>query len=446
MEGRVLLELAREKKIKNKIKREVVYRYEDHNEQTPWVSNVLSKGNFNFGIPRNKLLPLLQWYKGCNLFDRANTASLGMFAGNANVTAMAGDDAYTGTNLRRGSFDSNESGEITNGYRLVWNWMTSQGNGSISSIGLTRAQFGKVDFRSAAIPDDIPINERLFNTGCSEDMYNMIIDYDNEVGYKVSYSNGEITVTEYLLNTKIYHITGAAFAPRKSTTHTISQTVANWDARTASICFTGSHLHILTSSGGTLNDYAIAVADWSVVVTTKTFSDVTFSSFNDYDLRKDAMMMVGNSVYAIANNYSKIVKCNMSTGLVEDSWDNPIYTVLGSTSSVYNASGIILPNGDWYKASASDGDGTDYGLWFHNETPYLVRGLKAASGTYQSNSNMNANPYGTQIGFNRWSGTREINIFAMFGYISTCFNLEQAVTKRADLTMKLQYDLVESNS
>ena len=443
MEGRVLLELAREKKIKNKIKREVVYRYENHNEQTPWVSNVLSKGNFNFGISREKLLPLLQWYQGCNLFDRANTASLGMFAGNANITAMAGDDAYTGTNLRRGSFDSNESGEITNGYRLVWNWMTSQGNGSIASIGLTRAQFGKVDFQTASIPEDIPINERLFNTSCSEDMYDMIIDYENEVGYKVSYSNDEITVTEYQLNTKIYHITGAPFTPRKSTTHTISQTVDNWNIRTASICFTGSHLHILTFSGGTLNDYAIAVADWSVVVTTKTFSDVTFSNFGGYYILKDAMIMIGNSVYAIANNYSIIVKCNMSTGLVEDSWDNPIYTVVGSTSRDYNGGGIILPNGDWYKTSTAGGTGTDYCLWFHNGTPYLVRGLGVASGTYNKNSNMNATPYGTQIGFDSWNENRYINIFAMFGYISTCYNLEQAVTKRADLTMKLQYDLVE---
>lgn len=45
--------------------------------------------------------------------------------------------AYSGNNKLRGTYNSNESGEITGGYRHVWDFGTDRANGAISSVCLT---------------------------------------------------------------------------------------------------------------------------------------------------------------------------------------------------------------------------------------------------------------------------------------------------------------------
>lgn len=51
--------------------------------------------------------------------------------------AYASNNANPFEDSRRGSFNLNESMPITDGYRFVWDFSTSQGNGTIASLGLT---------------------------------------------------------------------------------------------------------------------------------------------------------------------------------------------------------------------------------------------------------------------------------------------------------------------
>ena len=143
LQGNTILEFAREKKVNNRVKREVVKRVEKHNNITPWMSDLLHQGNFYQLIEPTKMLPLSQYVNGCLLTDKVNDASLSMIAGDSEVTAQAGNDSYSGTYSKRGTFNQIESGLINNGIRNVWDWGTAYGNGALAAVYCTRAECGK---------------------------------------------------------------------------------------------------------------------------------------------------------------------------------------------------------------------------------------------------------------------------------------------------------------
>lgn len=58
-------------------------------------------------------------------------------------TGIASNNAYSGEDTRRGSFNEVESGPVTNGYKFVWDFTTSQANGRISCVSLTSAKGGE---------------------------------------------------------------------------------------------------------------------------------------------------------------------------------------------------------------------------------------------------------------------------------------------------------------
>ncbi len=458
LQGNTVLELARERKVNNRIRREVVNRIEKHNDITPYVQSVIGAGNFQYRADATKLLPVLQFFKGCLLTDNSNVASSMMLASNSNVTAQAGDDAYsTGTNLKRGSFNGNESGVITGGYRLVWDWLTNQGNGTIASVCLTRPQIGKTEYLTNAFPSA--------NAACSEWLYigqgyvstqfsrMTVIDYDKEIAYKVSYSSGTITVDEYSVNTKRLHLLGGQDEFILIATHTISQTVTSYSSTSTSVSYTGDKLHVISFSGNNLYDYAIDTTAWTVTATNHTYSGASFSSLNVHGsaLVKDAMPIIGNYLYAYGSSNTKILKCNLTNDADITAVDNPMSGVV-SRLDYSNGAGLILPNGDWYKFGAEVGEyDTDYvqsGVYFHNGVPYIVNRNYRLSRAFVVA--MNGNAYGTQV-VNGTHGDGDSERFfrglsTLFPYVSTVNNLEEAVTKSADLTMKLTYEITEGSA
>lgn len=56
--------------------------------------------------------------------------------------AYAGDSTDAGTDIRMGTYNKTESKQLTNGYQHIWDFTTSQGNGTIACIGLTHFSVG----------------------------------------------------------------------------------------------------------------------------------------------------------------------------------------------------------------------------------------------------------------------------------------------------------------
>ena len=462
--GNTILEFAREKKVNNRVKREVVKRVEKHNNITPWMSDLLHQGNFYQLIEPTKMLPLSQFVNGCLLTDKANDASLSMIAGDSEVTAQASNDSYSGTYSKRGTYNQIESGLITNGIRNVWDWGTAYGNGTIASVCCTRAEFGKTELgTTSAIPDSGAVaHVRLGGEGeygwYSSDANTLgkcqIIDFANERGYFIKYESGTITIEVYRVPTLHLHLTDARYTAELIETHTISQTVDNVDRRTWTVCFTGSAIHLITFqyNTGNLKDYAISLNDLdTVTVTSHTYSGVTFNYFNrsyrtDNYPRKDCFLIIGNYLWGYSGN--KIVKCNLLGNNDADvtAYDNP----LGRLSEEMNGPAIYLPNGDWYKTPDGNPLNVFETVYQHNGNFYRVRMCGMGSSSDAGEYAQNVTGKGSVIASERdnWGTPKSgLNLYTFFPYVSTVNNLEEAVTKSADLTMKLTYEItVGSNS
>ncbi len=478
LQGNTILEFAREKKVNNRIKRDVVKRIEKHNTITPFVQDAITKGNFNMSIPNSAIMPLYQWFDGCVLTSAPNDPSLGMITHNSDVVACAGNTADAGsTDTRRGNANTSETADITGGRRFVWDWSTDRGNGLISSVGLTKSALAISEISETELPSDNPINAILTShTGGENSIGNLtIIDYEKSVGYLVGYNNG-ILVTEYPLSTKAIKLFGSPYLKQIgydgnviSTTHTIpDSTISNPSPNigNSSISYTGSHIHWIIWSGATIKDYVIDTTTWELDssygtsgVITRTFTGVTFANIRysgtyNYNYHKDICPIIGNYVWMVGTvgGVPKMLKCNLlgssATEIFE--YDNLYKTVLGVNSGeIINGCSVVLPNGDFIKTPSTGGDSIyNSALYYHNDKFYLAKTSfefvdPSAYNTYGM-CGIHSNSYGTILdGSMKQGNSAMAHLGFIHGFISTCNNLDEAVTKSADLTMKLTYEITE---
>ena len=80
---------------------------------------------------------------------------------------------YAGADIYRGSYNLNESGEISGGYRHVWDFDTDKANGVIKCLTLTSWHGGNVGYHGCFEDDDVPLyNSRYFHSDCYFDYAN----------------------------------------------------------------------------------------------------------------------------------------------------------------------------------------------------------------------------------------------------------------------------------
>ncbi len=111
------------------------------------------------------------------------------FPGDVSITAYATRDINTG-NTKRGSLNSAETGRITNGYRSVWDFGTSQANGIIHGISLTNylvEPFAGVDTSRD--------NHTIINTAGNDEDSN-VVHYDGEYVYYTRMSGNRETIQQ----------------------------------------------------------------------------------------------------------------------------------------------------------------------------------------------------------------------------------------------------------
>lgn len=445
LEGKLRLDLLRNN--------QVVERIEKKNTITPWFSNAIKYGNFNFIMSPQKILPLKQWFAGCLLTDKDNDPALSMIAQDSTVIAQGSNNAYTGNNLRRGSFNTNESGNVTGGYRFVWDWNTAQGNGEIKSVCLTRASFGATDIKADFSAPDAQCIEYLSSrtvVGTMMPGYISVIDYAKERSYSIYYESETIKIKEYYLNTYRYHLTGGfCDAINLITTHEIPQVIDNWNANYVSVSYTGDYFYIFRTydNAGNLDEYKITISNWTCIKTSHTYSGAHFR--NHYGpgayLLKDVIPVIGNYAWAYGYNNTKIYKLNLTNDADYEEFNNPLANV--STDYSYNGPSLILPNGDWYKFSRYYDEGTA-AVYHHNDTFYRVAGnLISGNDWGEGVPSIHGNGYGTALttatSDDATNGQNWL-ISSLYPYVSTVANLDSLVTKTNDLSMKLTYTIAEA--
>lgn len=131
---------------------------------------------------------------------------------NTNVMPMAyaANNANTYEDTKRGSMNLNESMPITNGYKFVWDFATSQGNGTIAAVALTSCYGGEAIYGS--LYDDTSPFLLIKREGISgldsfirlRYMDAVELDAENEILYSISYSTDGISI--YKLRIPIHSI------------------------------------------------------------------------------------------------------------------------------------------------------------------------------------------------------------------------------------------------
>ena len=460
-QGHARLDLLRDGK--------VVHREEHKNDVTAFVQNAIGKGNFHNLISSTNIMKISEnWFSGCLLTDNTNDAATMLLDGGSTVVAQASNDSYSGTNLRRGNFNTVDSQAITGGYKFVWEWDTARGNGTINSVCLTRPQIARMDFSTTAVTEDVGVAiDNLTKGYCvtvNTSVCNCnVIDYETEKGYQVTYSSGKITIKEFNFSCKALHLLTPLYgAVQNGSDHTISQTVANYAIASASVSYddTNKVIHLLTWSGNKLNDYAINTANLDTcTATTHTIADVTFfNTATSYAtiLRRDIILVDSGYAWAMVNSGQKIVKIDLTNNVVATGFEfvNPIYTIDGSASTANNGSFMKLTNGDIYKFGNVTNISNDLStdgivepcVYFHNGVMFYAKNYNISR--YQSEVGFHSNNYGTLVR-TAGSSTSESRFYragvaTCFPYVSTVCNLNNSVTKNAGLTMRLDYSVTES--
>ena len=455
-QGHARLDLLRDGK--------VVHRVEHKNDVTAFVQNAIGKGNFHNLISSSNIMSIYDnWFGGCLLTDNTNDATTMLLDGGSTVVAQASNDSYSGTNLRRGNINTADSQVITGGYKFVWEWDTARGNGTVNSVCLTRPQIARMDFSTTAVTEDVGVaidnlTDSYYATVDTTICNCNVIDYETEKGYQVTYSSGTITIKEYDFSCKTLHLLTPLYgAVQNGSNHTISRTVANYAIASASVSYddTNKVLHLLTWSGNKLNDYAIDTADLDTcTATTHTIADVTFlntvATVNTTILRRDVILIDNGYAWAMVNSGQKIVKIDLTNDVVSAEYDNPIYTIGGSASTANNGSFMKLTNGDIYKfgnvtSATTAAGGIEPCVYFHNGIMYYTKNYNISR--YQSEVGFHSNNYGTFVrtaGSTSLSQSYRAGVATCFPYVSTICNLDNAVTKNAGLTMRLDYSVTES--
>lgn len=198
--------------------------YENENIVTNSIKNI-------FGINlsalvssnqlRSKFMPL---YKnalgGVFAFDKEieENPDILFAPSDVNYVAYAGNNINTTTDKRRGSLNAAECEATDNQIKLVWDFSTSQGNGTIKCLSLTSGCGGRFGDGGNAIIGDGYYNSSNWNPPCYYESERFIKISDNiqlpswvePLGiYKVDFETGDIyysTLWEKKLNlSKIHH-------------------------------------------------------------------------------------------------------------------------------------------------------------------------------------------------------------------------------------------------
>ena len=107
------------------------------------VSNILSSncgGNLNVNSPG--LSPLSQMFGSVLLFENTITENVATTFPPQAPMGWAGYLVNTSVFAKRGSANITETGPLSDGFKYVWDFSTSQGNGTIASLGLSHGGAG----------------------------------------------------------------------------------------------------------------------------------------------------------------------------------------------------------------------------------------------------------------------------------------------------------------
>ena len=448
---------------------EVAKCIEKDNLVTNAVAQIFLNNLFG-GLDYSKITPLRKMYGGVMCFqDVLTELASNIVPPNDSVNkliAHAGQTAHSSASTTRGNPNGSLSGVIQNGkgYKFVWDFSSSQGNGSIASVALTHQTGGDVGLK----PIEELINESLyeFNTNKTKveivnsstvhsdfaEFYNAVIsaDISAETGIHVflegTTASNKLIVNEVKLRTIKQDINGELGQADLLDSHEVSLT-GSFDKRYCAVCTDGTYIYVVQASsdgGSTLNIDKIDMQTWTATDVSVTDASLRLASerMSDYSDKNDysnRVIVSGGRLYWAKQGGLTFYSINLSNpaDIVE------LTSILSSArSEVYGmteiSEGLIiganfLINGNYVyplsKADRSSLISSSYSQVHENAQTRIINcGGKFLMWTYCYDSTY---PFTIYVG----------NVYPLC-YLATIQNLENVVVKTSDYTMQIEYSIM----
>lgn len=141
---------------------------------------------------------------GVLLFPKAITEDVNnIFLSSDNLpVTYASSDVNATANTRRGSMNLTESKALDDGYRFVWEFTPSQGNGTIAAVGLTH-KHGGANAYGSEVDDASPFLQVRkmsleLDDADMEILYKVVeVDFENNLLYAIGYASSTVQIYKY---------------------------------------------------------------------------------------------------------------------------------------------------------------------------------------------------------------------------------------------------------
>ena len=430
--------------------------FKERIEQDNMVTNAL-----NYVIPacvsgdlyaHDMIMPLANnALGGILLFDGKLTEDAANihFPMNCHLIGHAGQSTNS-DNPMQGSYNVSESKRTDTGHIMVWDFNTSQANGTIQSLGRTHKQGGENPFRqiNGSRPWYLPTNDTSEKYPLAHDKANQILYYLRNYN-----SSDEHGIDVYKSHIPC-HLIGVGDAV--NTVYGTEQT-ANIQYR-----YGWDSTHVWWSDYATryrsgYDGYCYRVyvprgnntGDGTFYVHKMKSSDFSFTEADVQTVTATNCLLQGTSYDVVSNGYAYLISYD-SHSIYKMELANPVNVVqisIGDDAHVYPESMVALPNGGisfeiYHRLS----DGTyKYNLAFiYPDSVLLQSGYTYATTEGSSKPLTRAASFETDdlIG---WGGddlnTDRYGGYLITNYLATICNLTSAVTKTAASSMKVTYTL-----
>lgn len=411
------------------------------------------------------LLPLCpNMIGGVLLFDTAlNESSDNIYAPSNNLPgAYASNDVNATVDTNRGSMNLVESKPIQGGYRFVWEFTPAQGNCTIAAVALTSKQggvgaFGSLQNATAAF---LKLKSLRLNAISNEILrfISRAVELDFETGsiYSLLYATGTITIAKH--HTPVFDVglteslNGMTYTQESSdiiTPSVFAPVYQSWNSRTHCVFLDGKDGYWYGFANGTDgNSSGNASVQWiKIKKDDNTFTEGTWTLTNTqlaclgyyhdeapYVYYLQRAVIRNGYLYAVSYDLAGVYKINLSNSadITLISLGTTIDTSIGSA---LNAKTYMCNIGDLIVGSGWQLDTDDHVVLTKKESFFAYTPV---SKVFQYKEFVFA--WGAD------SSNLYLEAYLFTPYNVTINNISSPVTKTADKSMKITYELTEQVS
>lgn len=450
-----------------------VFEHTEENMVTKSLERLLSpKNEWLYGNSTNNLMGGLKeafpiyskMLGGILLFDSVmpEDENLVLPPTSAKNVGFAGGE-YAGANPFRGTYNSNESGTVTDGYRHVWDFGTDKANGTIHSLSLTSILGGNTGWIHPTTGEglDTPLlsnptsylsggsvwplkrmkGRALFVKAGKETGENEIITINNGSFYKIKEANfNDLKLLSTLSTVDEAGYTSEFLAVLPTPTH-------NYTYPSERIYYMDGKFHHVYSGDGSVASNTIIHDIYSlegVKESTKTIT--TMATFYG---RVSPMFYFKGKYFACPTSSGTTLSVFGSDGTLENSISLEGLPIYSTSTNIQSYGGYYMPGLDKFVLMQVQSTNTNFGYcYLLDENLTLVAGFSRRSTSGSTGLSVvpvpcedSIEPYCLFSSNDQLSSASYMYLGMWVPYLATINNLSTPVTKSNSHTMKIVYSV-----